>query len=139
MKFGILTADECDELKAKFDPTLEWGAFGRNLDQPERKIKIHDLDTDHIENILISCEPPANYRAAMLMVLKERYKNYEDEPRPFIEYIDRVDIALANLSGGKDTMDYDVTLDEIAECEEDGQTSEQCARWIFDTKLLTGD
>lgn len=74
----ILNADQCESLKANADFKLEWGSFGKNLDQTCRYRTLESLDTDHLENILIACPHiTEQYKASILMLLKKRYLSLE--------------------------------------------------------------
>ena len=55
-------------------PALTWGTFGPNQnEQVQRKLLI-ELETDHLENILITqVHIPPVYRAIILEILKDRY------------------------------------------------------------------
>lgn len=72
-----LTRDECKRLKERaktLAPALTWGTFGPNQnEQVQRKLLI-ELETDHLENILITqVHIPPVYRAIILEILKDRY------------------------------------------------------------------
>ncbi len=73
----ILNASQCEALKTQADFNLSWGFFGKELDQPVRYKTLDELDTDHLENIIISCGNtlPPKYLASILMLLKKRYSN----------------------------------------------------------------
>ena len=78
MKRGtILNADECEALKAKCHEentaeSLRWGSFGENNDEAKKVRFVADLDTAHIENILMCGAPPPLYAAALLEELRKR-------------------------------------------------------------------
>ena len=55
---------------------LTWGTYGPNGDQPLTHKSLADLDTEHLENIIIS-QPHVlpHFKAAILCELKKRYQN----------------------------------------------------------------
>lgn len=73
-----LNADQVAALQRAIPEHLddfEWGSYGRNGDELLKKRKLVDLDTDHLEAILIT-QPQTSpaYRAAILHILKGRYQ-----------------------------------------------------------------
>lgn len=79
MPHRILDAKECEQLKLEIVdkiPEMTWGTFGPDGDQPLQYKPLAELDTDHLENILIS-QPTlnTNFKAAIVVILKNRYKS----------------------------------------------------------------
>lgn len=67
-----LNEDTLDELAA----TTKWGTFGPNGDQPRVDKPLRDLDTDHLENILITQRHIAWQTSLVILhILKDRYIN----------------------------------------------------------------
>jgi len=57
-----------------FADRLIWGTYGRPACVPAQWKKLRDLDTEHLENILIGQRQiPRIYSRAMLVILRERY------------------------------------------------------------------
>jgi hypothetical protein len=53
---------------------LEWTSYGPDGDEGPIKRTLGELDTDHLEAILITqCGLSPEYRAAILYILKDRY------------------------------------------------------------------
>lgn len=72
-----LTPDQCQRLKSQVvneTEQLKWGTYGPEGRGPLRMVYLIDLDTDHLENILITQPHISNrYAAAILQILKCRY------------------------------------------------------------------
>lgn len=66
-----LTVDQLDALSKK----LNWGTFGRSGTEPLVFKTLCELDTDHIENIIITQGHTISpiYAKVMLFMLKNRY------------------------------------------------------------------
>jgi hypothetical protein len=75
-----LTAKECEELKRTAGDQLNdmtWGTFGPDGTEPLAIKTLRELDTEHLENILITQPSTGNFllfKAAAILVLRERYK-----------------------------------------------------------------
>lgn len=75
MSYQYLTADQCEELKRNVDVNAPWGSYGLSGRDALKYRPLIELDTNHLENILIT-QPqitPA-YRATILHILKSRYQ-----------------------------------------------------------------
>ena len=73
-----MSADQVASLQRAIPNYLgafEWGSHGRNGDEPLKQRKLVEMDTDHLEAVLITQSQisPA-YRAAILHILKGRYQ-----------------------------------------------------------------
>jgi len=73
-----LTKNECETLKIKaiveqVVHKYPWGTTGPELNHPLQYKLLSMLDTDHLENIIISQSLNPAVRAAILMLLKRRY------------------------------------------------------------------
>ncbi len=64
---------------------FRWGSRGPTGDEPRHDRKLAELDTEHLENILI-CQPHIGnrYRAAIMYLLRERWRKV---PRPHWESV----------------------------------------------------
>lgn len=59
---------------ADFQDRLLWGTYGRPACYPVRWKKLRDLDTEHLENILVGqWQIPLVYSRAILGILRERH------------------------------------------------------------------
>jgi hypothetical protein len=59
----------------EFSKTLKWGTYGPNGDQAVKVRYIYDLDTEHLENILVTQPHIGPVRArTILVLLKHRYR-----------------------------------------------------------------
>jgi hypothetical protein len=81
VNYEYLNAEQVDELKAnarndQLWNLLPWGSYGKTGKETRRCRVIAELETDHLEAILIT-QPHVTpqYRATILELLKERYKN----------------------------------------------------------------
>lgn len=75
--YQYLFPSECDRLKAEAEPEAHvWGTYGPEMAGPLRWVSLPQLETDHLENILITQRhlDPALV-AAILKLLHERYLN----------------------------------------------------------------
>lgn len=76
--YQYLTAEECEELKRNAHGRHPWGSYGPAADQPLNVRTLEDLDTEHLENILITQRHLSNeYAASILMLLKQRYSKVQ--------------------------------------------------------------
>jgi hypothetical protein len=72
---------ECRELKAKakwlaFE--MQWGTLGEDGRGEPEFIKLRDLETDHLENILVTQHHiQSNVKATILHILKRRYNGQD--------------------------------------------------------------
>jgi len=86
VEYQPLSADQVKDLQRKVNDTqawkqLKWGSHGPEGKDPKQIRTLNDLDTDHLEAILITQPHIGNtYRAAILALLHRRYKNLPDEP-----------------------------------------------------------
>lgn len=72
LKSSLMGDPQVLEAKAR---EATWGTFGPNADQPMAERTLWDLDTDHLENILITERHiPLAYSIIILSILKLRYK-----------------------------------------------------------------
>ena len=78
VKYQYLTAEQCVALKAAVDGHEDgytWGSRGPDGGEELNERPLTDLDTDHLENILITQPQIDNARAAaILSILRKRYK-----------------------------------------------------------------
>lgn len=74
--------DECmaalglskDSPIADFSDRLIWGTYGHPAQMPEQWKKLRDLDTEHLENIVITQRRiPLIYSRAIMLILRERH------------------------------------------------------------------
>lgn len=83
VNYTPLTPAECEILKrniAEVYQTFQWGTYGPNQNPGDFQTKLlTDLETSHLENILIT-QPqiPNDYAAAILHILKMRYNAKEN-------------------------------------------------------------
>ena len=64
-----------DSSIAEFQNRLVWGTFGRPAQHPVQWKRLRELDTEHLENILVSQRQiPHIYSRAILGILRERYE-----------------------------------------------------------------
>ncbi len=74
----MLNAEQCEKLKQNYRYYIQvaWGSYGidLNFNSPMLVRPLWSLSTGHLENILITCEPSAEIRATILMILRERYR-----------------------------------------------------------------
>lgn len=73
----VLTAEECEAVKDRcreegVSANLAWGSYGENNDGTKKVRYVCDLETKHIENILMCGHPPPLYVAAMIEELRKR-------------------------------------------------------------------
>lgn len=85
IEYTYLTADEVAALQAEVREqkawnTLTWGSFGREGKGPCKLRTLGELDTDHLEAILITQPCPHTHRAAILELLKIRYAAEQPDP-----------------------------------------------------------
>jgi hypothetical protein len=79
VEYVPLTADQVKRLQQEITENrvweaLNWGSHGPEGKGPKRTRVLAELDTDHLEAILITQPHIGNsYRAAILALLKERY------------------------------------------------------------------
>ena len=75
--FSWRTAADVEAFKTAVAEGLDeyqWGTFGPEADQPMTVRLLKDLDTEHLENILITQNQiGVEYRAAIILLLRERY------------------------------------------------------------------
>jgi hypothetical protein len=65
-----------DDVLEDLSYTLKWGTFGLNGDQPRVDKPLRDLDTDHLENILVTQRHIAWQTSLVILhILKDRYIN----------------------------------------------------------------
>ncbi len=64
------------QLLAKVRSELVWGTFGKQGDQPCKVRFLDDLETEHLENILITQKHISQvYSLVIVTILKERYSS----------------------------------------------------------------
>jgi len=63
-----------DDRKEKAARKITWGSFGKSGKEPMKVARLCDLETDHIENILILCVAPMDCRIVLLYILRRRYQ-----------------------------------------------------------------
>jgi hypothetical protein len=51
---------------------LTWGSYGKNGDEPLKRIAIRDMETEHIQAVLNECNPSAVFKNCMEEELKQR-------------------------------------------------------------------
>jgi hypothetical protein len=79
VKYEPLSADGVKELQATVVENeawdhLDWGTYGPEGKGPKETKKLAELDTDHLEAILITQPHLGNYyRATILALLQQRY------------------------------------------------------------------
>ena len=54
--------------------TIVWGTYGINKDQPLQYKTVAEMDTDHIETVLATCQPRDVIKNCMVQELKNRKK-----------------------------------------------------------------
>lgn len=58
---------------------LKWGTLGPDAKNPTYvEVSLDVLATEHIENILLTQQPPIGHKIVMLAILKERYREWPD-------------------------------------------------------------
>jgi len=63
-----------DDEVIEFSKKLKWGTYGPNGDQPVKIRYLYDLDTEHLENILVTQGHIGPiYIRTILVLLKHRY------------------------------------------------------------------
>jgi len=83
--YQYLTAEDCRELKEKIATDLDlyadkilWGEFGQAGKSSLKERSLLDLDTEHLENILITQPHTGCFiRAVIVALLKKRYTQDE--------------------------------------------------------------
>lgn len=51
---------------------LRWGSYGKNGDEPLKRIAIRDMETEHIQAVLNGCNPADVFKNCMEEELKQR-------------------------------------------------------------------
>lgn len=68
-----LTEEDLDYLSTR----LEWGTYGPEGDGELQIKKLVDLDTDHLEQLLIMPTGASSVRKVILHILKQRYHKHD--------------------------------------------------------------
>lgn len=60
---------------------LQWGTYGPNGDKPMKVRYLNDLNTDHLQNILVTQSHISSlYRKVILWLLKKRWTEISNPP-----------------------------------------------------------
>jgi hypothetical protein len=67
-----------------FRETIEWGSYGKNGDEPLKKILIKDISNDHLEHIIPFIEERSYAYTPDILKLMILEKKYREENKIFI-------------------------------------------------------
>jgi hypothetical protein len=81
-----------------YEQTMIWGSYGKSGKEKLKYNFLCDLETSHLENILIFCVCPAIYRKVILRLLKKRYLGITKRSNWFTRWIRRICVRITPVS-----------------------------------------